>query len=70
MQCESVCCSYPSPLHLGAVRVPVQTGEDGSGRHELTRLVPAVSVTDAGRVVLTLLVQDGVQSVNNTCSVI
>ena len=54
--------SYPPSLLLCAVRVAVQTGEDGAGWHHLAGLVPAVGVTQAGGVALALLIQDGVQS--------
>lgn len=56
--------SHPSTLLLGAVSMAVQTGKDRSWGHEFTCLVPAVSVTNACGIILTLPVEDWVQPVS------
>lgn len=62
-QCGFVRSSYPTSLLLCAVGVAVQAGEDGAWWHQLTGLVPATGVAQPSGVILTLLIQDGVQSV-------
>lgn len=65
-ECVFVASPYPASLLLSAVGVAVQAGEDGARRHQLAGLVPAVCVAQPGSVALTLLVQDRVQSANQT----
>lgn len=67
MKSECVCSvPYPPSLLLGAVGVTVQAGEDSARRHQLAGLVPAVCVAQPSSVALTLLIQDRVQSANQT----
>lgn len=53
--------THPAALLHGAVSMAVEAGEDGTGGHHLTGLVPAMGVAQAGGVALTLPVQDRVQ---------
>lgn len=60
---KAVSSAYPPALLLSAVGVAVQAGEHSPGGHELTGLIPAVSVAKTRRVSLAFAVQDRVQPV-------
>lgn len=53
--------THPSSLLHGAISVAIQTGENGTSRHHLISLVPAMSVAESRRITLTFLIQDWVQ---------
>lgn len=44
--------------------MPVQAGENSPWRHQLTGLIPAMGMAEAGGISLTLAVKDRVQSAN------
>lgn len=53
--------THPPSLLLCAVGMPVQTGEHSPRGHQLTGLIPAMGMAEAGGVALALSVQDHIQ---------
>lgn len=53
--------THPSSLLHRTVSVAIQTGENGTSRHHLISVIPAMSVAESRRITLTFLIEDWVQ---------